>query len=103
MNFRYKPKNATGTFEYSPYLFADGNYTVYIWYPSSKEYARQVPVLINHAHGTDKQTVNQQKDGGKWVKIGTYPFRKGQRLALTIIGETGNYTIADAVKFEREK
>jgi hypothetical protein len=60
-------------------------------------------VLINHAHGTDKQTVNQQKDGGKWVKIGTYPFRKGQRLALTIIGETGNYTIADAVKFEREK
>jgi hypothetical protein len=103
MNFRYKPKNATGTFEYSPYLFTDGNYAVYMWYPSAKEYATNIPVVVTHGNGTDKRMINQQKEGGKWVKIGTYPFRQGQRLALTIEGEAGKYTIADAVKFELVK
>jgi hypothetical protein len=101
MNFRYKPANATGTFEYSPYLFKDGNYNVYVWYPASKEYAASVPVVVNHANGADKRTINQQQDGGKWLKIGTYPFRKGQKLALTIEGEAGKFVVADAVKFER--
>jgi hypothetical protein len=103
MNFRYKPANATGTFEYRPYLFHDGDYHVYLWHPSSREYAAKVPLTIHHAKGEDQQLVNQQKGGGKWVKIGTYPFKKGQQLAITIAGEAGNYTVADAVKFERVK
>jgi hypothetical protein len=103
MNFRFKPHKAAGTFEYSPYFFHDGNYHVYMWYPASKEYATNVSIIIHHARGVEKKTINQQKDGGKWVQIGTYPFLKGQKLALTIEGESGKYVVADAVKFEKAK
>lgn len=103
MNFRYKPKSATGTFEYSPYLFKDGNYTVFMWYPFAKEYSTHIPVVITHANGTDKKIIDQQTEGGKWIKLGTYPFRRGKRLALTIEGEPNKYTVADAVKFKLVK
>jgi hypothetical protein len=100
MNFRVKPANNTGTFEYMPYFFKRGKYNVYMWYPSAKNYEARVPVEIHHFNGTEKIIVNQQKDGGKWTRIGTYEFDAGHRLAVTIVGEQGKYTIADAVKFE---
>jgi hypothetical protein len=37
MNFRVKPTNSTGTFEYIPYFFKRGKYNVYMWYPSAKK------------------------------------------------------------------
>jgi hypothetical protein len=100
MNFRVKPSNGTGTFEYMPYFFKSGKYNVYIWNPSSKNYEEKVPVEIHHSKGVEKIVVNQQKDGGKWNKIGTYEFDAGHRLALVIIGEQGKLTVADAVRFE---
>jgi hypothetical protein len=100
MNFRVKPTNSTGTFEYMPYFFKRGKYNVYMWYPSAKNYEARVPVEIHHSNGIDKLNINQQRDGGKWNKIGTYEFDAGHRLAITIIGEQGKFTIADAVRFE---
>ena len=100
MNFRFKPKGAEGTFEFKPYLFKTGKYNVYIWNPSSPEYDSNVQVVINHSNGVEKVFVNQQKNGGKWIKLGTWTFGQGSHNALTIIGEKGKYVIADAVKFE---
>jgi hypothetical protein len=100
MNFRVKPTNSTGTFEYMPYFFKRGKYNVYMWYPSAKNYEARVPVEIHHSNGIDKLNINQQRDGGKWNKVGTYEFDAGYRLAVVIIGEQGKYTIADAVRFE---
>jgi hypothetical protein len=100
MNFRYKPKGSSGSFSYSPYFFKAGTYNVYVWQPAAKTYEAKVPVEIHHAQGTEKLTVNQQKDGGKWVKLGTYPFAEGQRTAVVIQGEPGKYVVADAMKFE---
>jgi hypothetical protein len=65
-----------------------------------KNYEARVPVEIHHSNGVEKMNINQQRDGGKWNKVGTYEFDAGHRLALTIIGEQGKYTIADAVRFE---
>jgi hypothetical protein len=99
MNFRVKPSTLTGTFGYEPYFFKQGKYNVYIWHPSSKEYASKVPFEIHHAHGVERITVNQQKNGGAWVLLGTYEFDQGKQLAIRIIGEEGKITIADAVRF----
>ncbi len=100
MNFRFKPRNSEGTFEFKPYLFKSGKYNVYIWNPSSAEYDSNVPVLINHSNGIERVFVNQQKNSGNWIKLGNWTFEKGNQHTVTIVGEMGKYVIADAVKFE---
>ncbi|CAN5328100.1 FAD-dependent oxidoreductase [soil metagenome] len=100
MNFRYKPKGTSGEFQYMPYFFKEGSYKVFMWSPSDKSYEAKVPVTIIHAEGEAKKHVNQQKNGGRWVELGTYAFKKGQNLAVVIHGENDKNVIADAVKFE---
>ncbi len=100
MNFRFKPINSDGTFEFKPYLFKSGKYNVYIWNPSSDGYDSKVPVIINHSDGIEKVLVNQQKNGGKWIKLGSWVFEKGYKNKVTIYGEKDKFVIADAVKFE---
>jgi hypothetical protein len=100
MNFRYNPKGKSGEFIYQPYFFKSGQYKVFTWYPSSKEYEANVRLTVHHSKGDENLTVNQKTNGGKWIEIGTYSFEKGFQKALTIHGEESKYVIADAVKFE---
>jgi hypothetical protein len=100
MNFRSNPKGKSGEFIYQPYFFKSGNYKVFTWYPSSKEYESNVRLTVHHSKGDENLTVNQKINGGKWVEIGTFSFEKGFQQALTIHGDEDKYVIADAVKFE---
>jgi len=100
MNFRYKPIMAEGDFEFNPYLFKTGNYEVSVWSPSSPHYSSKVPVEVNFMDGKTMVYLNQQVNGGKWIKIGNWTFEKGQKQRIRIIGEKSNFVIADAVKFE---
>jgi hypothetical protein len=68
-------------------------------YPSASHYGDSVPVKIFHSKGTDVKLVNQQKNGGEWISLGKYNFDKGKKLSASIIGERGEYVIADAMKF----
>ena len=104
MNYRSLLAGRSGVFEYHPFLFHSGNYNVYLWYPSSPEYASNVTVRIYHSQGQETVQVNQQKKGGQWIKIGHFPFEKGKSLRLAIEAKNlEKITIADAVKFELVK
>ena len=100
MNFRFKPKESEGAFEFKPYFFKSGKYNVYVWNPSSPEYDANVSVVINHLKGTERVIINQQRNGGMWIKLGTWTFGKGYQNTISFIGEKGKYVIADAVRFE---
>lgn len=101
MNFRSLEPGRTGTFEYLPYLFHSGEYEVSLWYPSSSGFSSEVTLRIHHAEGEDEVTINQQKNGGQWVKIGRFPFDSGTKLCLSIEGnESEQRIVADAVKFD---
>jgi hypothetical protein len=104
MNFRYCPKGRGGVFDYKPYFFKDGTYNVFIWYPASTDYSNKVSLLIKHSNGSDNVFINQQKDGGKWIKIGQYKFKMGRGSGISILADLSeDIVVADAVKFELVK
>ena len=81
---------------------ATRNYEVFVWYSQGANRASEAPFLIYHRNGTAKKAVNQRINGGRWVSLGTYPFNAGtaQRVALSCWTGSGDYVVADAVKFE---
>jgi hypothetical protein len=100
MNFRYSPEGKEGSFQYIPYFFHSGGHEVFIWHPASAEFDPDVKVNIFTAGGKEVATINQQKNGGKWVKLGRFEFNKGRHLAVSIESDRSDRTVvADAVRF----
>jgi hypothetical protein len=90
-----------GRFSFKPWLAEEGMYELSIWYPTKKDYSNAVRILINHKNGTAEITVNQQKDGGKWILLGSYEFERGYRKVLTLVSDGSKGTVvADAIKLQ---
>jgi hypothetical protein len=85
----------------------DGRYIVAVAWPVSGNRATNVPVVIKHAAGETKLTVNQRKYQNKgkpgpftFVPLGEYDFKAGEDATVTIsnAGAKG-YVSIDAVRF----
>lgn len=92
-------------FEWTPQLFEDGYYDVYAIYTAASDRDRKAPhtVFYHDVNGDPLQQtvfVNQRENGGTWVLLGTYHFKKdgGPKVQLSDAVRAG-YVIADAVKF----
>ncbi|MFO7173181.1 MAG: N-acetylmuramoyl-L-alanine amidase [Bacillota bacterium] len=94
------------------YIFdipATGYYDVYIWYPSHADYNPNVPVAIMTANASGDGTVqvnryiDQTRDGGRWVHLGTFRLLAGRRgvVAVSRWTSTPGYIMADAVRIVR--
>ena len=76
---------------------SSGSQDVYIWYTQYSNRCTNVPVKIyNGSTHLDTVTVDQQKNGGNWNKLGTYNF-SGKAKVITA-SNGGCITSADAVK-----
>nr|WP_214327453.1 RHS repeat-associated core domain-containing protein [Nonomuraea sediminis] len=76
---------------------SDGSYKVYAQYPAGAT-ATNAGYQVKHGATTDTVTVDQTKNSGDWVQLGTYTFTAG-------LGDTDNANgsvIADAVKLVRD-
>ena len=73
------------------------DYTVYAWWSAFPGNSQAARFGIDTAAGRRWTSVNQSKDGGMWIKLGTYAMSKGER---TIQLSAGN-TVADAVAVVR--
>lgn len=94
---------ASATF--TPSVPLSGMYDVYEWHHITDS-TTAAPFTINHARGTAQVLVNQSNTyGGKWNKIGSYPFNAGSAGSLVIsngfASGTGNFMLADGIKFVR--
>ena len=101
-NYLHDQNTGKGTksVKFTPNIPIHGIYEVYMWWPSSTNYASNVPVSINTAAGLINTTINQQTNGGVWKLIGTYEFNVGLAGNIVIKNTgTSGYVIADAVKF----
>ncbi|MBL9190286.1 MAG: FAD-dependent oxidoreductase [Opitutaceae bacterium] len=92
---------------FTPDLPKAGRYTVAIAYPQNANRASNVPVVIRHADGETKLTLNQKKKpsvGGLLEPVGTFRFAQGKSgyVEITNAGTDG-YVVIDAVQWLEAK
>jgi NlpC/P60 family len=79
-----------------------GDYALYAWWPVRKGNSAAARFGVQTARGTKWIEVNQVRDGGMWVKLGTYQMKAGDRYVVRVSPGTGSgEVIADAVALVR--
>ena len=80
-----------------------GDYAVYARWPKVNGLNASVPIGIATASGVQWTRVNQQRNGGHWVRLGVYRMEAGDDYSVLFSRETSgtDYVGADAVKVEK--
>ena len=101
MNFARNDDNR-GTFIFRPWLKETGKYEISAWYPSSKKYSDKVSVKIKHSTGVDIRDLDQTRNGGQWILLGTYDLEEGNKSYVIFdAAESEGIVVADAIKFRK--
>jgi cell wall-associated NlpC family hydrolase len=80
----------------------NGDYALYAWWPVREGNSSAARFGVEAASGTKWIEVNQTRDGGTWVKIGTFEMKAGDRYLVRVSPEGGSgEVIADAVALVR--
>jgi hypothetical protein len=83
------------------YLSSAGKKTVDAWWTAGTNRSSAAPFIAYNASGTKLGTAyaNQQKNGKKWVTLGSYSFTKGwNKVVLSCWAPEDYVVIADAVR-----
>lgn len=77
-----------------------GRYKVYARWPANSGYNASTPIGVKTVSGMRWSRVDQRKNGGRWVGLGSYRMERGDRYNIAVSRRGGghNYVIADAVK-----
>jgi hypothetical protein len=78
---------------------APGTYEVLMWWSGYDSRASNVPIVINHASGTARITIDQARGAGRWNSLGTYAFGSSGSVGITAAYGDSVSTCADAVWF----
>lgn len=100
-NFRFaRPVKKSSVSKFKMKIPTTRLYTVYARWPASQRHNTATPIGVRTASGTKWTRVNQQRNGGKWVKIGTYRMERGDRYNVLVSrqGKGSRYVVADAVR-----
>ena len=97
-----RPAKGTGLAQFKIKIPEKANYAVYARWPQVKGGNDSTPIGVVTSSGTEWTKVNQQRDGGRWVKVGVYEMEAGDDYSVVFSHETSgeDYVIADAVKVE---
>ena len=76
------------------------DYVVYARWPKVKGLNASVPVGVVTTSGVKWTKVNQQRDGGQWVRVGRFKMEAGDDYSVWFSQQTNDegYVAADAVK-----
>lgn len=102
-DYRYHGATTAADFaQFTPTITNAGTYDVYEWHPQGTNRSTGAPFNITYNGGTQRVTVNQQINGGKWNLLGTFSFAAGTTGNVKItcdFTDTANLVMADAVRF----
>ena len=95
----YTTSSRSATFKVK--IPTDNDYSVYAWWPEAGADAGKADFSVPAASGGPKTaSVDLTRDGGSWVKVGTYEMAKGERR-ISLSGKGGDPALADAVAVMR--
>lgn len=103
-NYRaIRPKRGTGSAKFLVRFPAKDDYAIYAWWPAASKYNNRARFQIKTTGGWKLRKVNQRRNGGKWVYLGTYrmPAGDGSFVRLAKRSTGSGYIMADAVKIVR--
>jgi len=103
-NYRFaRPSEDPGVARFKVEIPETANYAVYASWPKVKGLNDSVPVGVETASSTEWTKVNQQKNGGRWVRIGVYEMEGGDDYSVKFSRQTSgdDYVAADAVKVKQ--
>jgi RHS repeat-associated protein len=93
----------TDTFTWNLVIPEDGTYRVYVQYPSVANAATNAQYTVGYSGGSATATVDQTKNGGTWVQLGSYSFTTaGTDQKITLAQNSAGAVAADAVKLVRD-
>ncbi len=104
-DYQYKQESTTETATaiWRPNIPLSGAYDVFIYYPEGSNRCTVSPFSIVYNGGTKNVVVNQQVNGGTWLKIGSaLDFKAGTTGYVKLSNNTGaavKLVMADAVRF----
>jgi hypothetical protein len=88
---------------FTPTLPHAGEYEVRFAFAGSGGRATNVPIVVRHAKGEERLTVDQTKPAPidqLWLSLGKFPFEKGTAGSVTVeTTDTNGYVLADAMQF----
>ena len=76
---------------------ATGSYSVYARWPARAENGTAVRFGVSTVSGVKWTEVDQQKDGGMWVRLGAYELEAGDAYAVEVSAGSEGEAVADAV------
>jgi len=78
---------------------ATGQYTLYAWWPTQESGSTAARFGVSTASGEVQWTeVNQQEEGGMWVRLGSYEMETGDSYSVQVSRASGSGAVlADAV------
>ena len=97
--YAYTTGTSFATYTWSAALPKSGTYTVYAWWTSNSNRTTAAPYTITYSGGSTNVIVNQQINGGQWIKLGTFTFGTSGKVTLTASGSYLAVVSADAIKF----
>lgn len=102
-NYRFAKPAKRGAAAYKIKTPRTGFYTVCGRWPANSGYNSYTAIRINTTGGVKIRRVNQRKNGGRWVRIGTYRIKGGDAYRLAVLRNSNwtGYVIADAFKIIR--
>ena len=96
-------KARVSSIRWTPVIPADGQYAVYVSYPTLPTSVPDAHYTVIHRGVQTSFLVNQQMGGGTWVYLGTFDFAAGESPANSVVltNESDNrgHVTADAVRF----
>ncbi|MER7694623.1 exo-alpha-sialidase [Streptomyces sp. NPDC097610] len=88
----------TASVEFRPDVPMNGVYEVSAWFKAASGQASNASYVINHADGQTAVTVNETSGGGRWVRLGEFPFSGGGDGTVTLSDDANGTVVADAVR-----
>ena len=96
----HEPGHGSGKHTWEVELLEPGSYQVLAWWTEAGDPATDTPYTVQARDGSHTVRVNQQKQGARWVSLGTYVFDAGT-ARITPSDDADGVVIADAVRFRK--